>query len=96
MKVVEINKLAVLDKERLLSHFNYFLMPFHDTRPVFQEVSEKKAKNGLCCVYCNTSNVVRFSTFEVKNGRRQKNKVVLEIPFIFLADSRRLNWYFSY
>lgn len=57
-----------MDKERLLSHFKYLLMPLHDTRPVFQEVSEKKAKNGLCCVHCNASTVVRFGKFEVKNG----------------------------
>lgn len=72
MKVVEIineiNKLSTVDKERLLSHFKYLLMPFHGTRPVFQEVSETKAKNGLCCVHSTASNVVRFGTFEVKNG----------------------------
>lgn len=43
-------------------------MPLHGTRPVFQEVSETKAKNGLCCVHSTASNVVRFGTFEVKNG----------------------------
>lgn len=72
MKVVEIineiNKLSTVDKERLLSHFKYLLMPLHSTRPVFQEISETKAKNGLCCVHITASNVVRFGTFEVKNG----------------------------
>ncbi|MBK3497100.1 hypothetical protein JFL43_20140 [Viridibacillus sp. YIM B01967] len=54
MKIVkiinEINKLSFTDKERLLTHFKYVLMPLHDTRPVFQEVSEKKAKKGLCYI----------------------------------------------
>ncbi|MEK5423073.1 hypothetical protein MKZ08_13670 [Viridibacillus sp. FSL R5-0477] len=42
MEIVEIfnkiNRLSVVDKERLLSRFNYFLFPLQDTRLVFQEV----------------------------------------------------------
>lgn len=43
----EINKLSSVDKKRVLTHFKYLLTSFRDIRPVFQEVNENKAKNGL-------------------------------------------------
>lgn len=64
----EIQKLPSADKERVLNHFKYLLMPMHDTRPIFQEVTERKAKEGLCCIHCSEKNVVRFGKFEVNNG----------------------------
>ena len=66
--IQEIKKLSSTDKERVLNHFKYLLTPMFDTRPVFKEVSERKAKDGLCCVNCQKSNVIRFGEFEVNHG----------------------------
>lgn len=61
--IQEIKKLSSTDKERVLNHFKYLLTPMFDTRPVFQEVNERKAKDGLCCVHCQNTNVIRFGKF---------------------------------
>ena len=69
--IQEIKKLSSTDKERVLNHFKYLLTPMFDARPVFQEVSERKAKDGLCCVHCHQNNVIRFGKFEVNHGLKK-------------------------
>lgn len=38
--IPEIQNLSSYDKERVLNHFKYLLMPMFDSRSVFQEVTD--------------------------------------------------------
>ena len=73
-----IQKLPLADKECVLNYFKCLIMPMRDTRPILQEITERKATEGLCCVHCGEKNVVRFGTFEVNNGlakiKRQRDR----------------------
>ena len=46
-------------------------MSFSASEPVFQEVTERKNKDGYTCVHCNSKQVVRFGKYTVKFGLKE-------------------------
>lgn len=69
--IEEIKKLNTAEQHRLKEFFINTLMSFSASEPVFQEVTERKNKNGYTCVHCNSKQVVRFGKYTVKLGLKE-------------------------
>jgi transposase-like protein len=66
--ITEIKKLNSAEQHRLKDFFIKSLGAFSDSEPVFQEVTERKNKDGYTCIYCDSKQVVRFGKYTVKLG----------------------------
>lgn len=64
----EIRKLSTAEQIRLKEYFTNHLTPYANSEPVFQEVSERKHKEGYTCSYCHSTNAVRFGKYKVQAG----------------------------
>lgn len=69
--IEEIKKLNSAEQHRLKEFFINSLMSFSASEPVFQEVTERKNKDGYTCVHCDSKQVVRFGKYIVKLGLKE-------------------------
>ncbi len=69
--IEEIKKLNSAEQHRLKEFFINSLSSFSNSGPVFQEVTERKNKNGYNCVRCSSKQVVRFGKYKVKMGLKE-------------------------
>jgi len=69
--IVEIKKLNSTEQHRLKEFFIKSLMSFSASEPVFQEVTERKNKDGYTCVHCSSKRVARFGKYTVKFGQKE-------------------------
>jgi len=47
------------------------LRHFHQNESVFQEVTERKNKDGYNCTHCGSKQFVRFGKYKVKLGLKE-------------------------
>lgn len=66
--IIEIKKLNSAEQHRLKEFFIHSLASFSASEPVFQEVTERKNKDGYTCVHCGSKQVVSFQKYKVKLG----------------------------
>lgn len=66
--IVEIKKLNPAEQHRLKEFFINSIASFSASEPVFQEVTERKNKDGYTCTNCRSKQVVRFGKYKVKLG----------------------------
>jgi transposase-like protein len=66
--IAEIKKLNSAEQHRLKEFFINSLGSFSTSEPVFQEVTERKNKDGYTCIHCGSKQVVRFGKYTVKLG----------------------------
>lgn len=69
--IAEIQKLKPVEQHRLKEFFITSLTSFSASEPVFQEINERKNKEGYTCTHCNSKQVVRFGKYKVKVGRKE-------------------------
>lgn len=69
--IAEIKKLNSAEQHRLKEFFISSLASFSASEPVFQEVTERKNKDGYTCVRCGSKQVVRFGKYMVKLGLKE-------------------------
>ncbi len=69
--IAEIKKLNSVEQHRLKEFFFNSLASFSASEPVFQEVTERKNKDGYSCVHCGSKQVVRFGKYMVKLGLKE-------------------------
>lgn len=69
--IIEIKKLNSVEQHRLKEFFISSLSSFSASEPVFQEVTERKNKEGYTCVHCGSKQVVRFGKYMVKLGLKE-------------------------
>ncbi len=69
--IAEIKKLNSAEQHRLKEFFINSIASFSASEPVFQEVSERKYKDGYTCIYCSSKQVVRFGKYKVKLGLKE-------------------------
>jgi transposase-like protein len=66
--IAGIKRLNSVEQHRLKEFFINSLSSFSASEPVFQEVTERKNKNGYTCTHCGSIQVVRFGKYLVKLG----------------------------
>lgn len=71
--IAEIKKLNSVEQHRLKAFFINSIASFSASEPVFQEVTERKNKDGYTCVHCSSKQVVRFGKYKVKLGLKKLN-----------------------
>lgn len=69
--IAEIKKLNTAEQHRLKEFFINSITSFSASEPVFQEVTERKNKDGYTCVHCSSKQVVRFGKYKVKLGLKE-------------------------
>lgn len=69
--ITEIKKLNHAEQHRLKEFFINSIASFSASEPLFQEVTERKNKDGYTCVHCGSKQVVRFGTYKVKLGLKE-------------------------
>lgn len=69
--IAEIKKLKPAEQHRLKEFFINYLSSFSASEPIFQEVTERKNKDGYTCVHCESKQVVRFGKYTVKLGVKE-------------------------
>lgn len=69
--IEEIKKLNSAEQHRLKEFFISSHASFSASEPVFQEVTERKNKDGYTCVHCGSKQVVRFGKYMVKLGLKE-------------------------
>ncbi|MFJ5718202.1 IS1595 family transposase [Neobacillus sp. NPDC093127] len=69
--IAEIKKLTSAEQHRLKEFFINSIASFSASEPVFQEVTERKNKDGYTCVHCDSKQVVRFGKYMVKLGLKE-------------------------
>jgi transposase-like protein len=67
----EIKKLNSAEQHRLKEFFINSIASFSASEPVFQEVNERKNKDGFTCIHCGSKQVVRFGKYIVKLGLKE-------------------------
>ncbi len=69
--IEEIKKLNSAEQHRLKEFFIKSIASFSASEPVFQEVTERKNKDGYTCVHRGSKQVVRFGKYMVKIGLKE-------------------------
>ena len=69
--IAAINKLNAVEQHRLKEFFINSLTSLSVNEPVFQEVTERKNKDGYNCTHCGSKQVVRFGKYKVKLGLKE-------------------------
>ncbi|MEK4198539.1 IS1595 family transposase [Cytobacillus sp. FSL K6-0265] len=69
--IEEIKKLNSAEQHGLKEFFINSIASFSASEPVFQEVTERKNKDGYACVHCSSKQVVRFGKYMVKLGLKE-------------------------
>ncbi|NYF23825.1 transposase-like protein [Sporosarcina sp. JAI121] len=67
--IAEIRKLKPVEQHRLKEFFITSLSS-SASEPVFQEINERKNKDGYTCIHCSSNQVVRFGKYTVKVGTK--------------------------
>ncbi|WP_339250294.1 IS1595 family transposase [Sporosarcina sp. FSL W8-0480] len=68
--IAEIKRLKPAEQHRLKEFFITSLASFYPSEPIFQEINERKNKEGYTCIHCNSKQVVRFGRYTVKVGTK--------------------------
>jgi len=63
--------LKPVEQHRLKEFFITSLSSLSASEPVFQEINERKNKEGYTCTLCNSKQVVRFGKYMVKVGLKE-------------------------